>query len=169
MLTDPRLKSDVDALWNKLWSGGLSNPLDAIEQLSFLLFLKQLDEREQDAERAARLRNAPFEPLFPQSEEGKKLRWSYWSQLPAEAALRQVRDHVFPFLKSLGPAAGSFAEHMANTEFKISKASLLIEACGAIDNMKISAQNQDVQGDLYEYLLGKLNTAGTNGQFRTPR
>src|ERR671935_250647 len=98
MLTDTKLRSQVDALWDKLWSGGLSNPLDAIEQLSYLLFLKQLDEREQDAERAARLRGKPHEPIFPSTEDGTKLRWSYWSQLPAAQALAQVRDYVFPFL-----------------------------------------------------------------------
>ncbi len=170
MLTDSQLRSKVDALWGKLWSGGLSNPLDAIEQLSFLLFLKQLDEREQDAERSARLRGTTFEPLFPNTEEGRKLRWSHWTRItPADQALRQVRDQVFPYLKNLGAKAGSFGEHMANAEFKINKPSLLIEACSAIDAMEISSQNQDVQGDLYEYLLSKLNTAGTNGQFRTPR
>jgi type I restriction enzyme M protein len=169
MLTDPQLRSQIDALWDKLWSGGLSNPLDAIEQLSFLVFLKQLDEREQDAERAARLRGKKTEPLFPKTADGQKLRWSHWSQLPADQALRQVKDQVFPFLKNLGNRAGSFGEHMANAEFKINKPSLLIEACRAIEGLDISGQNQDVQGDLYEYLLSKLNTAGTNGQFRTPR
>ena len=169
MLTDPQLRSKIDALWDKLWSGGLSNPLDAIEQLSFLIFLKQLDEREQDAERAARLRGKKSESLFPKTDDGQKLRWSHWSQLPAEQALRQVKDKVFPFLKNLGNRAGSFGEHMANAEFKINKPSLLIEACRAIESLDISGQNQDVQGDLYEYLLSKLNTAGTNGQFRTPR
>lgn len=165
MLTDPQLRSKVEALWDKLWSGGLSNPLDAIEQLSFLLFLKQLDEREQDSERMARLRGQELEPLFADPE----LRWSHWSQLPADKALKLVKEKVFPHLKNLGARAGSFAEHMANAEFKINKPALLIEACRAIEGMDISGQNQDVQGDLYEYLLGKLNTAGTNGQFRTPR
>lgn len=165
MLTDTTLRSAVEALWNKLWSGGLSNPLDAIEQLSFLLFLKRLDEREQDNERASKLRGAEFAPLFPTPE----LRWSYWTQLPADEALTHVKEKVFPFIKTLGGAGGSFATQMKNAEFKINKASLLIEACKAIDGMHISSQNQDVQGDLYEYLLGKLNTAGQNGQFRTPR
>jgi type I restriction enzyme M protein len=169
MLTDPQLRSKIDALWDKLWSGGLSNPLDAIEQLSFLIFLKQLDEREQDAERAARLRGKKSETLFPKTDDGQKFRWSHWSQLPADQALRQVKEEVFPFLKNLGNRAGSFGEHMANAEFKINKPSLLIEACRAIEGLDISGQNQDVQGDLYEYLLSKLNTAGTNGQFRTPR
>jgi type I restriction enzyme M protein len=169
MLTDPQLRSKVDNLWDKLWTGGLANPLDAIEQLSYLIFLKQLDEHEQDAERAARLRGRKFDPLFPDTEDGRKLRWSYWSQLPAEQALQHVRERVFPFLRNLGTKAGSFGEHMTNAEFKINKPGLLIEACRAIEGMEISAQNQDVQGDLYEYLLSRLNTAGTSGQFRTPR
>ncbi len=168
MLTDPQLRSKVESLWDKLWSGGLSNPLDAIEQLSYLLFLKQLDEREQDAERAGR-RGREYQPLFPKTEEGQKLRWTFWSQLPAEKALKHMKEEVFPFLKNLGGKAGSFGEQMENAEFKINKPSLLIEACRAIEGTDISGQNQDVQGDLYEYLLGKLNTAGTNGQFRTPR
>jgi type I restriction enzyme M protein len=165
VLTDAKLCSAVDSLWDKLWSGGLSNPLDAIEQLSFLLFLKRLDEREQDNERAAKQRNKKFTPLFPKPE----LRWSHWTQLPADKALKHVKEAVFPFIKTLGGAGGSFAAQMENAEFKLNKPSLLIEACKAIDAMQISAQNQDVQGDLYEFLLSKLNTAGQNGQFRTPR
>jgi type I restriction enzyme M protein len=159
MLADAKLRSQVDSLWDKLWSGGLSNPLDAIEQLSFLMFLKQLDEREQDAQRAAKKRGYKAQPLFPTEE----LRWSYWSQLPGDKAISIVREKVFPFLKQLGAKTGSFGEHMAGAEFKINKPSLLIEACKAIDEMQISSQNQDVQGDLYEYLLSRLNTAGTNG------
>ncbi|MBI3528300.1 MAG: SAM-dependent DNA methyltransferase [Betaproteobacteria bacterium] len=165
MLTDSNLRSAVDSLWDKLWSGGLSNPLDAIEQLSFLLFLKRLDEKEQDNERAAQRRGKKHTPAFPR----KELRWSHWTQLPADKALKAVKEEVFPFIKTLGGAGGSFAQQMENAEFKINKPSLLIEACKAIDALQISAQNQDVQGDLYEYLLSKLNTAGTNGQFRTPR
>src|SRR5437867_6785034 len=134
MLTDSQLRSRIDVLWDKLWSGGLSNPLDAIEQLSFLLFLKQLDEREEDAERAGR-RGKKFEPLFPKNDDGQKRRWSHCSQLPAEKAIKHVKEQVFPFLKNLGGKAGSFGEHMANAEFKINKPSLLMEACRAIEAM----------------------------------
>src|SRR5207245_11746551 len=94
---------------------------------------------------------------------------SHRIQLPAAEALRHVKEQVFTFIKTLGGQGGSFAQQMANAECKINKASLLIEATKAIDAMQISSQNQDVQGDLYEYLLSKLNTAGQNGQFRTPR
>src|SRR6266436_9689799 len=112
MIADSRLRSQVDALWDKLWSGGLSNPLDAIEQLSFLFFLKRLDEREQDAERAARLRGKKYQPIFVDA----KLRWSHWTQLPADQALRQVKEQVFPFIKTLGGDGGSFARQMENAE-----------------------------------------------------
>ncbi|MBO0697674.1 MAG: SAM-dependent DNA methyltransferase [Zavarzinella sp.] len=165
MLTDPALRSQVDALWDKLWAGGLSNPLDAIEQLSFLLFLKRLDEAEQDAERAAKRLGKKYTPRF----RDPTLRWSHWTQLPGSQALSHVKEKVFPFIKTLGGAGGTFAEQMENAEFKINKPSLLIEATKAIDAMQVSSQNQDVQGDLYEYLLSRLNTSGQNGQFRTPR
>jgi type I restriction enzyme M protein len=108
MLTDNALRSAIEALWDKLWSGGLANPLDAIEQLSFRLFLKRLDEREQDAERAAKLRGKPFTPIFSNLE----LRWSYWTQLPADKALKHVKEAVFPFIKTLGGSGGSFAAQM---------------------------------------------------------
>src|SRR5947207_11174018 len=132
MLTESALRSKVDALWDKLWSGGLSNPLDAIEQLSFLFFLKRLDERVEDAERAARLRGKKFQPIFPDAS----LRWAHWTQLPADQALRHVKERVFPFIKTLGGEGGSFAQQMANAEFKINKTSLLIEAAKAIDDMR---------------------------------
>src|SRR6202165_2530168 len=106
MLTTNPPPPAVEGLWNKLWSGGLPNPLDAIEQLSFLLFLKRLDEREQDAERAARLRGKKHQPIFPDA----KLRWSHWIQLPADQALRHVKEKVFPFIKTLGGEGGSFAQ-----------------------------------------------------------
>lgn len=164
MLTDPNLRAKVDQLWEKFWSGGLSNPLDAIEQFSFLLFMKRLDDEETRREAQARRRNQAYTPRLPD-----QVRWHTWVQYDAAKALDHVRTVVFPFLKELGTKDSSFQTYMQNAEFKINRASLLIEACKIIDDMKVSAQNQDVQGDLYEYMLGKLSTAGRNGQFRTPR
>ena len=164
MLTDPKLKSQVDQLWDKLWTGGLSNPLDAIEQFSYLLFMKRLDEEEDRREKRAGMRKEKFEPRL-----APKMRWRYWSQLKADDALAHVKDKVFPELKKLGEKGSSFEQYMKNAEFKINKPALLIEACKLIEQMQISQQNQDVQGDLFEYLLSHLNTAGRNGQFRTPR
>jgi type I restriction enzyme M protein len=164
VLTDSRLKSQVDALWDKLWSVGNFTPLDAIEQLSFLIFLKRLDDKETLAERQAKRQSRKYEPVL-----SSKLRWSYWTQLEAKAALKHVKEQVFPTIKELGGKGGAFAQHMENAEFKIQKPSLLIEACAAIDEMRISEHNQDVQGDIYEYMLNRLNTSGENGQYRTPR
>lgn len=164
MLTAVQLRSQVDQLWDKLWSGGLSNPLDAIEQLSYLLFLKRIDDEENARERQARLRGQTYQSRVPDN-----MRWGTWTHLQADAALTHLKATVFPQFKDLGAEGSSFAEYMKNAECKINKPSLLIEACKLIDAMQISQQNQDVQGDLYEYLLGRLNTAGRNGQFRTPR
>ena len=164
MLTDPKLRSQVDQLWDKLWTGGLSNPMDAIEQLCYLLFLKRLDESESQREKQARRAGQAFEPRVPAN-----MRWSEWTQYPAPDALKHVRDNVFTWLREWGDEKSSFARYMQTAEFKINKPNLLIEACRAIDQMQISAQNQDVQGDLFEYLLSHLSIAGRNGQFRTPR
>lgn len=182
MLTDSNLRSKVDALWEKLWSGGLSNPLDAIEQLSYLLFLKRLDDQENARERRAIRLNQPFESRVPE-----EIRWRYWSKMQGAQIVDHVKTVVFPALRTMGnnnddadesdseedspdlEALNSFQVYMQNAEFKINRASLLIQACNLIDELEISAQNQDVQGDLYEYMLSKLNTAGRNGQFRTPR
>jgi type I restriction enzyme M protein len=154
----------VDQIWDRLWSSALSNPMDSIEQFSYLLFLKRLDDAENQREKQAKRRNKPFEPQIK-----PELRWSHWINFKAEQALKHVREEVFPWLRTAGTQGSSFERYMQNAEFKISKPGTLIEVCNLIDALKISEQNQDVQGDLYEYLLSKLNTAGRNGQFRTPR
>src|ERR1051325_1691888 len=97
MLTDTALRSAVEALWDKLWSGGLSNPLDAIEQLSFLLFLKRLDDEENRREKMAQLRGQTFEPRVP-----KEMRWGYWTHFRAEDALAHLRDVIFPWFRNMG-------------------------------------------------------------------
>lgn len=164
MLTDPKLKSQVDRLWDMLWTGGLTNPMDAIEQLSFLIFMKRLDDEENQRERQAKRRGKPYEPQLD-----PELRWSTWTNYQAGSALQHVRDVVFPQLRRLGPVDSSYRRYMSKAEFKINKPSLLINVCNVIDEINLSGQQQDVQGDLYEYLLSHLSVAGRNGQFRTPR
>ena len=171
MLTDSKLKSQVDQLWEKFWSGGLSNPLDAIEQFSFLLFMKRLDDEETKRENTARRLGTSYETLF-RDEEGNpapSLRWSQWRHKTGDTMLDFVKKEAFPFIRHLAGNESAFAQLMQNAEFKINRPTLLAEACSLIEAMNISQQNQDVQGDLYEYLLDKLNTSGRNGQFRTPR
>jgi type I restriction enzyme M protein len=165
MLTDPTLRSKVDQLWDRLWTGGLSNPLDAIEQFSYLLFLKRLDEAEDNRERQTIRRGLSYTSPFP-----SEMRWKTWTKYGAAEMLEHLRGKVFPWFRQLsGDTESSFAKYMGNAELKINKPTLLVQAVNLIDEMKISAQNRDVQGDLYEYLLSHLQTAGRNGQFRTPR
>ena len=97
------------------------------------------------------------------------MRWGHWTQLEAGKALAYLRDVIFPWFRGLGAEGSSFERYMGNAELKINKPALLIEACKLIEGMQIASQNQDVQGDLYEYLLERLSIAGRNGQFRTPR
>jgi type I restriction enzyme M protein len=164
VLTDPALRSQVDKLWETLWTGGLSNPLDAIEQFSYLLFLKRMDDEENRRESAAKRRSEEYTSRLPDD-----LRWRTWTQYDAAKMLAHVRDTIFPALKQMGGANSSFQHYMVNAEFKINKPTLLVEATKLIESMRIGARNQDAQGDLYEYMLSKLNTSGRNGQFRTPR
>lgn len=164
MLTDSKLKAQVDQLWNMFWSGGLSNPLDAIEQLSYLIFFKRMQEEEDRRQRIAELDEQTYTSRLPND-----VRWDAWRNLPAKDALKQLREKVFPWFRDLADEESSLRRYMQGAECKISEPSLLIQACNLIEQMQISAQNLDIQGDLYEYLLSKLSTPGRNGQFRTPR
>src|SRR6266516_493395 len=107
MLTDSKLRAQVDSLWDKLWSGGLANPLDAIEQISFLLFLKRLDDDENRREKLALLRQQPYQPRIPQ-----EMRWSYWTHLEGSRALKHLREQVFPWFRNLGDSGSSFELYM---------------------------------------------------------
>jgi type I restriction enzyme M protein len=187
MLTNPTLKSQIDALWNRFWSGGITNPLNAIEQMSYLIFLKRLEDMDNAGAKTATRRKQEFTSVYEQytkrqiedkrelhpalkgDAKGDKLRWSYWTKLPGEEMLAFVRDVVFDFLRNLGADTSTFTQYMQDAVCIIPKASLLQEATRIIEDLHISEQNADVQGDIYEYLLSQLSTSGKNGQFRTPR
>lgn len=163
----PELKSKIDSLWDKFWSGGMSNPLQSIEQMSYLIFMKRLEDMDALEANRARARGTPYASVFDGHDD---CRWSTWKHYPAEQMLPHVRDKVFPFIKGLHNGEKSlFAQQMKDAIFIIPKPSLLQEAVQVIDDMHIANQNQDTQGDIYEYLLSQLSTAGKNGQFRTPR
>lgn len=163
------LKSKVDKLWTTFWNNGISNPLSVIEQISYLLFIKRLDDLEQDKERKAqRLGRAIENPTFAPDQQ--RIRWSQFKNLDdAEAMLKIVRDGAFPFIKDMGQATKSstYAKHMRDAVFLIASPALLAAVIEQIE--KIPMADRDTKGDLYEYMLSKLSTAGTNGQFRTPR
>jgi len=169
------LRSKVDALWDKLWSGGIANPLTAIEQISYLLFMRRLDSVDQKRREDAEWLKQKYVSAFKGHEN---CRWSKFRHLPAEQMLDHVRDIVFPFIKNLKNGGAEFSRYMADAVFIIPKASLLVEAVGIIDEIygEIERERQesgqtfhDTQGDLYEYLLSEISSAGKNGQFRTPR
>ncbi len=166
-MLDAELKSKIKLLWNKFWSGGISNPLQAIEQMSYLIFMKKLEDSDIVREQNARLLKEKYESIFKNNEECK---WSKWTEMSAENMFEHVRDNVFPFLRKLNVDEKSvYSKYMKDASFTIPTASLLAEAIKIINDMHIKEQNRDTQGDIYEYLLSQLTTAGKNGQFRTPR
>jgi len=162
-----KLKSQVDKLWEEFWTGGITNPLTVIEQISFLMFARLLDLNESRNEKMAQKANTTFKPIF--GKDKQHLRWSNFKNLDADSMLKVLRDQVFPFFKT-DPAsseAAIFGNFMADAQLMIQKPSLLVSAVNMIDNLPLT--EGDTKGDLYEYLLSKLTTAGINGQFRTPR
>lgn len=166
-MLDAPLKSKINLLWDKFWSGGISNPLQAIEQMSYLIFMKRLEDEDVKREKEGKLIGSKHESIFKDNEECK---WSHWSVMSAEKMLDHVRDVVFPFLRKLnGGEKSIYSRYMKDSSFTIPTPSLLAEAVKIINDMHIKEQNRDVQGDIYEYLLSQLQTAGKNGQFRTPR
>ncbi|VEP15955.1 DNA methyltransferase [Hyella patelloides LEGE 07179] len=163
------IKSKVDKLWTTFWNNGISNPLSVIEQISYLLFIKRLDDLELAKERKAQRLGQPVKnSIF--SEEQQRSRWSHFKNLTdAEEVLRVVRDEAFPFIKNLGgtQVETAYARHMKDAVFLIANPALLTNVVTQIE--QIPMEERDTKGDLYEYMLSKLTTAGTNGQFRTPR
>lgn len=125
MLTSSTIKQKVDSLWDKFWSGGISNPLTAIEQMSYLIFLKRLEDNDNSMAASAKRRNTKYTSMFRGNED---CRWSKWSQLPGDEMLRYVRDKVFDFLRNLGGETSTFTQHMQDAYFSIPKATLLQEA-----------------------------------------
>lgn len=194
-----QLKSIIDKLWNKFWAGGISNPLTAIEQITYLIFMRRIDaldkERIANSEFTGEEYKSMFSGVFPEPTEeelkeianGKedkvfriekeKLRWSYIKQLSSEERIPHINQFVFPFLKELNGKNSHFTKHMKNAVFVIPSPSLLHEAIFTIEELfdeiledkKRGNEFQDIQGDVYEHLLSEIASAGKNGQFRTPR
>ncbi|MBS3076235.1 N-6 DNA methylase [Candidatus Pacearchaeota archaeon] len=165
-MLESELKSKIRKLWDKFWSGGISNPLQAIEQISYLIFMKKLEDKDNLEQQNATLKGTKHKSIF---EKNKNCRWSEWSEYSSDKILSHVRDVVFPFMRDLGEEDSLYSKYMKDSSFSLPTASLLIEAVNIINDLHIKEQNQDAQGDIYEYLLSELTTAGKNGQFRTPR
>lgn len=179
-MLNSEIKSKIDRLWDSFWSGGISNPLTVVEQISYLLFIKKLDDIEIAKEKKAKRIRRPYTTVFEkyiqdmeQSEVTRlnlntdNLRWSEFVHYDSENMFKNMQDKVFPFLKSYSDDESIFSDQMKDAVFLIQKPSLLYEAVQLISS--INLDDNDTNGDLYEYLLSKLATAGVNGQFRTPR
>ncbi|TPE53928.1 HsdM family class I SAM-dependent methyltransferase [Amaricoccus solimangrovi] len=179
------IRTKVDTIWNAMWTGGLSNPATVMEQLTLLLFLKGLDETQTRAERQARARGTALErDLFPDNhdsipivdEQGEKvadgrpygdLRWSRFATLPPAEMQEAAENHLIPFLRRLGSDGAPLRKHMASARYEIPTARLLAKVVDLLSDLPM--RQRDTKGDLYEYMLSKIASAGQNGQFRTPR
>lgn len=160
------LKSKIDRVWDAFWSGGISNPLEVIEQITYLLFIRRLDDLQTVAENKARRLGTPIEnPVFKPGQAD--LRWSRFKDLEPGVMHQVVGEQVFPFLRRLGGDGSTYSEHMKDARFTIPTPALLSRVVDMLDDVPM--QDRDTSGDLYEYMLSKIASAGTNGQFRTPR
>ncbi len=171
------LRSKVDQVWNAFWAGGIANPIEVIEQITYLLFMRGLDQAEQlEENRSTRTGQAMRRRIFPEGKDGigagggvafQEMRWSRLKNRPPREMFEIVAEHVFPFLRSMAEDGSAHATHMKGARFTIPTPALLAKVVDLLD--AIPMQDRDTKGDLYEYMLSKIATAGQNGQFRTPR
>lgn len=167
------LKRKVDRVWDAFWSGGISNPLEVVEQITYLLFIKRLDDLHTlEENKASRLGGSVDRRIIsdgsdPQGRAYDELRWSRFRDLDPAKMYEVVSESVFPFLRTLGGDESTYAAHMAHARFTIANPGLLARVVDMLDDMPM--EDRDTKGDLYEYMLSKIATSGQNGQFRTPR
>jgi type I restriction enzyme M protein len=172
------IKNQIDRIWDSFWSGGISNPLEVIEQITYLLFLRRLDDlRTLEANKANRLKKPMERRIFPEGIDAKgrpydDYRWSRFKHFAPTEMFTVVGEHVFPFLRTdlarqLGNGDSTYAHHMKDARFTIPTPALLSRVVDLLD--KVPMEDRDTKGDVYEYMLGKIASAGQNGQFRTPR
>ena len=163
MLTG-EIRGQVDAIWNSFWTGGISNPLEVMEQITYLLFIRRLDELHTLEERkAARLKRPMERHIFPEGQDSRNrpfedLRWSRFKHMAPAEMFEVVGDHVFPFLRNMGGDQSTYSHHMKDARFTIPTANLLSKVVDMID--QVPMEDRDTKGDLYEYMLGKIATAG---------
>ncbi len=171
------IKNKVDKIWTDMWAGGITNPLTVIEQLTYLIFIRSLDEKDTQSEQFEMLTETTMPKIFPSTVEGQAMRWSKFKHQDARAIYGVVSQKVFPFIKKIGEHSDSgdqtaFSRYMKDAMFLFpeGKMQLLEKTITSLDELfEHDLQDKDTLGDLYEYMLGKLATAGQNGQFRTPK
>ena len=174
------LRNKVDAIWDIIWTGGITSPITVLEQITYLLFMKLLDDNQRKSEATANAFSVKLNnPVFKEGEcvisevprvvcDYNNLRWNVFHNFAPEAMLSNIQNNVFPFIKQIGDGRNTaFSRYMKNAVFLIPTADVLVAVVDHIDSMDLN--NKDIMGDVYEYLLGKIASAGENGQFRTPR
>ncbi len=164
------IRNKVDKIWETFWTGGITNPLEVIEQFTYLLFIKGLDDIETTKESEATFLGLSYKGMFPTDKQ--HLRWSKFKNFEAEEMYRVMLNEVFPFIKGLHQDGDSaYSKYMGDAIFKIPTPQMLSKVVDGIDKLNLEERDKkiDTKGDLYEHLLSKVATAGTNGQFRTPR
>jgi type I restriction enzyme M protein len=176
MLTG-ELRFKIDNVWNAFWAGGIANPIEVIEQITYLLFIRGLDEAHTRAENKANRLGKPMERrIFPRGKDGvgndggvpyEDMRWSRLKNKDPASMFAIVSEHVFPFLRSMAEEGTAHATHMKGARFTIPTPALFAKVVDLLAD--IPMEDRDTKGDLYEYMLSKIATAGQNGQFRTPR
>ena len=169
MLTG-ELKNKIDQIWEMFWTGGITNPLDVVEQMTYLMFIHDLDDVDAKKAKSSLMLELPYTSMFDGHDQYK---WSVFRDLPAEKMYELMQTEIFPFIKNLhGNKESSYSKYMGDAIFKIPTPQLLSKIVDGLDTLYADMSKQietDTKGDIYEYLLAKLSTAGVNGQFRTPR
>lgn len=174
------LKNKIDSLWDIFAAGGLANPLDVIEQMTYLMFIHDLDEADNTHAKEAVMLGLPYKSIFTDSVQigdrtvdGSQLKWSVFRDFPAVRMYSVMQEMVFPFIKNLhGNKESAYSKYMADAIFKLPTPLLLEKVVTTMDGIyeqMAQLKTADTRGDVYEYLLSKIATAGLNGQFRTPR
>jgi type I restriction enzyme M protein len=170
MLTG-EIRNKIDKIWTDIWAGGISNPLTVIEQLTYLMFIRSLDEKELENESFEALSGEAMPKVFPQDEDGQAMRWSKFKTKDSRVIYDIVGTKVFPFIKAMnGENTSAFSRYMQDAMFLVPTPQILQKMITGLDELyEHDIKDLDMQGDLYEYMLGKLATSGQNGQFRTPK
>ena len=174
------LKNKIDSIWEIFWTGGLTNPLDVIEQMTYMMFIHDLDDSDNLRAKEAAMLGLPYKSIFAEEVQigdrtiaGNQLKWSIFHDFPAAKMYSVVQEWVFPFIKNLhGDKDSAYAKYMGDAIFKIPTPLMLDKIVTSMDTLyaqMAQVKSSDIRGDVYEYLLSKLSTAGVNGQFRTPR
>lgn len=174
------LKNKIDSLWEMFWTGGLTNPLDVVEQMTYLMFIHDLDDTDNLRAKESAMLGLPYQSIFANEVQvgerrvdGGQLKWSVFRDFPAGKMYSVLQEWVFPFIKNLhGNKDSAYSKYMDDAIFKVPTPLMLSKIVDALDEIyrqMAAMKESDVRGDVYEYLLSKISTSGVNGQFRTPR